>query len=713
MKGYFKVFCILFIIWVRVDSNEILRVRPGLIFELQNEKVIFIKNINSQLVIDYTPILNREKILYSALDVAQYDLDMTVTDKQIYSNQLTNLNFNLHNARLKLSYFLNATIEATAMARPINNQTTILTYPFFSDVYSFQDFTSMLEAYYNATKFYLRKQGIWPFQVMARVQDFILLYENIVLELISQFQKLQRELSWLLSSQSLSRSFVTTPHFIKFLQRELSEHDSKYKIPLNDLEYYYRLCKVTRIQRYDSLIYLDISIPLKINQNSFTVYESIPVATSLSIFTNMSPFAESSTLTTNSSSVIDTSIENYSIIIKPQTKFLAVSSQDEWFMELEDINDKQKCVKIALYGPIFCRVKLAFMSYETSDSNCLISSYLNEPRVFDVCAKYLTIEITTNPHFIYLSRGRWFYTLTESNFEIEQICRTIHYSKIHLQIIDKKITLPKGIGIFQVERNCFAQSTDERYKYKSWTEDDYANNNNNKPESFKAISYNAMLQNVSYITNPKLDTFSFNKNFQVFQLHSKNNLVSTNVKFYFFIGINCIIIFLMGLCILFIYIKMKRLNTKINKHLKTDAKNTSNKSLNNSNFNTTNCGSITIPNLNTLKKNQILLQPPFLPPPPPPPTLPLPPIPPIEEEDEDSYVKMDFINNNNNNNNAGSFIHNVSHTVDYSSPSLPLSIHYSSPLPLSLARTVSVTTPLPSSLPPPLSETNSSIVNNC
>jgi len=687
MKGYFKVFCILFIIWVRVDSNKILRVRPGLIFEPQNEKVIFIKNINSQLVIDYTPILDREKILYSALDLAQNGLDMTVADKQMFFIQLENLIFTLSNARLRLLHFLNATIEATALARPIDNQTTILTYPFFSDVYTFQDFASVLMAYYNATKYHLRKQGEWSFQVRARVQDLIHLNESIVLELISQFQVLQTQLSWLLSSQSLSRNFIATTHFRKFLQRELSEYDNEYKIPLNEdnLDYYYRLCQVTRIQRHGTLLYLDISIPLKINQNSFTVYESIPVATSLSIFTNMS--ADLSTLITNSSDVVATLNENYSVMIKPQTKFLAVSSQDEWFMELEDIHDRKKCVKVASYGLIFCRVKLAFVSYETSDSNCLISSYLNEPRVFDVCAKYLTVEITTNPYFLYLSRGHWFYTLTESNFEIEQICRSIHYPKIHLEIIDKRITLPTGIGIFQVERNCFAQSTDGRYEYKSWTENDYA-------ESFKAVSYNAMLQNVSYVTNLRLDTFS---SIQVFQLPSKNNLVNTVV-----IGINYIIILLMGLCMLFMYIKMKRLNTKINKHLKTEAKN---KSLNNSNFNTT------IPDLNNLRENQILPQPPLLPPPPLPPSTPPqpPPQPPPIDEEEDLYVKMDFANKNN----AVSFIHNVSHTVDYSSPSLPLSIHYSSPLPLSLSRTVSVAPPLPSLLPPPLSETNSSIDNNC
>ena len=275
-------------------------------------------------------------------------------------------------------------------------------------------------------------------EIRKALHDVFYMYFYALNGIRTMIINFQTEFLMMLRDRQLSPSLINETELIRFLSTALNKYRNSVIMSYHDNNWknYYNLCiikdiKMTKRSQYDNVLFT-ITIPIRALQRVvFDIYHIIPLYMSSS------------------------SSGGYGYLVEPRYRYLAVSSNQDWFTFMENLSD---CRSISRLRYLLCRPKLEFIR-NTEDDDCIIGLFTKNPKT--KCLGTVLVEKFT-PQFINLGNNRWFYSIQEEEkFTVKQIC--LDHDRHNGSII-----LPTGIGFFTLEQNCYGQSVDNTFQFRSY-----------------------------------------------------------------------------------------------------------------------------------------------------------------------------------------------------------------------------------------------------
>ena len=407
-----------------INNGDIV-ITPGLIFN-PLESVIFVNDeifyINLNIGDIFKPLDN----LIRYLETTIQDINKYPTGFAVYQNKLVDMKYFAMNIQWTLrneffSIYMDSSIDI-----PTDYFETYLN----SGIYIPTLLTKVMK---NASEL---AKTLYPLEyevIHKSLHDVINMYFHTLNGIRTTITNFQTEFLMMLRDKYLSPSLINETELNRFLSTTLNKYHNSVIISYhgNNWKKYYNLCKIIDVRmvsnQYDRVL-LTVTIPIRALQTIvFDIYHIIPL-------------------------YMSTSPGGYGYLVEPRYRYLAVSSNQDWFTFMENLSD---CRSVLRFEYSLCRPKLEFI--RDSEDDCLIGMFTKNPKT--KCLRVAAVD-KFNPQFINLGNNRWFYSIQEKNFSIKQIC--LNHDRHNGSII-----LSPGIGYFTLEQNCYGQSVDNTFLFKS------------------------------------------------------------------------------------------------------------------------------------------------------------------------------------------------------------------------------------------------------
>ena len=441
------VWCRMCVTGLELDDTV---VGPGIIFQKKSElPVTFVRYERRLLHADFSAVIQLKRtVLDHLLDIiskirhekshgrptnnlrkpSTEDVRADASSLDVLEEELSFMTFSIRDKYNSLYKFLETNL----------NTSTLLNYSTPSiQMFDRGSFLSpVINFAYNQAQNYFTTSSRTYEEDKSSLKRAVITFQSITSEINYRIDSIRNEIALILMSKKLSPFAIRKEKFKHFLESPRSKMITSW---IN----YYHLCRVSAITRItvpgviygesiEQLIFHTL-IPIQSVYETFILFEVKP------LFMRFSLPQE----------------ENRRIMLDSKTEHLAVSTNRQWYVEMNNFH--RDCVVVPQIERALCLAQSSFISY-THDSSCLIAAFTQNRRTLELCPYYTTY--TYQPFFTHLSNGKWFYSISENNFVLEQMCK-----EGGLEITKGKITLIKGNGIFSIENKCYALSVNGEYKF--------------------------------------------------------------------------------------------------------------------------------------------------------------------------------------------------------------------------------------------------------